>query len=154
MAHGRSMTTYRHPLGQACGGVDLRPAVMSTCPIPVDQDSITRPIDHGRVNNLLSELFVPGSRDGLSGASGPLVRSSDITDTAERERVLLGSTPTPREYLERLTVPRTLQYPPANGPRFDADRLSAASVKTVALPDSRHNIMIDRIHPGRRRHVT
>ncbi|MGR6319384.1 alpha/beta hydrolase [Micromonospora soli] len=58
---------------------------------------------------------------------------------------LLGSTPTPREHLESLTIPRTLLYPAADGPRFDADRLTAAGVAAVAIPDSGHNIMIDNV---------
>lgn len=49
----------------------------------------------------------------------------------------------PRGHLESLTIPRTLLYPAADGPRFDADLLAAAGVDTVPIVDCGHNIMLD-----------
>jgi len=59
--------------------------------------------------------------------------------------LLLSSTPTPRELLERTAIPRTLLYPAADGHRADADRLAAAGVTVVAIPDCGHNIMVDNV---------
>ena len=57
--------------------------------------------------------------------------------------LLRGTTPGVREELASLAVPRTLLYPAADGPRSDADRLAAAGVVTVAVPDCGHNVMVD-----------
>lgn len=59
--------------------------------------------------------------------------------------LLRGTMPTVREHLGKLTIPRTLLYPAADGPRFDADRLVASGVEVVAIPDCGHNIMIDNV---------
>ncbi|NUT37256.1 MAG: alpha/beta fold hydrolase [Hamadaea sp.] len=59
--------------------------------------------------------------------------------------MLSGGLPTARDHLETLTIPRTLLYPAADGPRGDADRLAAAGVTVVAVPDCGHNIMLDNV---------
>ncbi|MEV0268048.1 alpha/beta fold hydrolase [Hamadaea sp. NPDC050747] len=58
---------------------------------------------------------------------------------------LLGGDPTARQHLESVSLPRTLLYPASDGTRPDADRLSAAGVGVVPIPDSGHNIMIDNV---------
>ncbi|MCP2329212.1 pimeloyl-ACP methyl ester carboxylesterase [Hamadaea flava] len=58
---------------------------------------------------------------------------------------LLGGDPTAREHLESVTIPRTLLYPESDGPRPDADRLTAAGIGVVPIPDCGHNIMIDNV---------
>ncbi|WP_231929709.1 alpha/beta fold hydrolase [Micromonospora inositola] len=59
--------------------------------------------------------------------------------------MLSGTVPTVRERLDKLTIPRALLYPAADGPRFDTDRLAAAGVEVVAIPDCGHNIMLDNV---------
>ncbi|MFD0276123.1 alpha/beta fold hydrolase [Kitasatospora sp. NPDC127111] len=51
--------------------------------------------------------------------------------------------PTMRELLLGLDVPRTFLYPQADGEPAGADRLRAAGVELVAIPECGHNIMID-----------
>ncbi|MBF9133424.1 alpha/beta hydrolase [Plantactinospora sp. S1510] len=61
-------------------------------------------------------------------------------------RSLLHDTvPTTRQHLEALPIPRTLLYPAADGPRSDDDRLTAAGVTVVPVPDCGHNIMLDNV---------
>ncbi|MFE9956488.1 alpha/beta fold hydrolase [Micromonospora sp. NPDC005299] len=59
--------------------------------------------------------------------------------------LLRGTVPTVRQHLEALPVPRTLLYPATDGPRADHDRLAAAGVEVVAVPDCGHNIMLDNV---------
>jgi pimeloyl-ACP methyl ester carboxylesterase len=59
--------------------------------------------------------------------------------------LLRGTAPTVRQHLEALPHPRILLYPAADGPRPDGDRLAAAGVTVVAIPDSGHNIMLDNV---------
>ncbi|NUT18652.1 MAG: alpha/beta fold hydrolase [Hamadaea sp.] len=58
---------------------------------------------------------------------------------------LSGGDPTAREHLESVSIPRTLLYPASDGLRSDADRLAAAGVRVVPIPDCGHNIMIDNV---------
>ncbi|MFF8371771.1 alpha/beta fold hydrolase [Streptomyces lydicus] len=54
-----------------------------------------------------------------------------------------GTTPTLRELLLRLPIPRTYLLPEADGPLPGAEALAAAGVKVVPVPDCGHNIMLD-----------
>lgn len=54
-----------------------------------------------------------------------------------------GSTPTMRELLLDLKIPRTFLYPEADGTFAGAEALEAAGVEVVAVPDCGHNIMLD-----------
>lgn len=54
-----------------------------------------------------------------------------------------GTTPTMRELLLDLKIPRTFLLPGSDGPLPGADALTAAGVSVVAVPDCGHNIMLD-----------
>ncbi|MEV3973565.1 alpha/beta hydrolase [Streptomyces sp. NPDC050698] len=54
-----------------------------------------------------------------------------------------GTTPTLRELLLDLKIPRTFLFPESDGPLPGADALTEAGVSVVALPDCGHNIMLD-----------
>ncbi|MET9319038.1 alpha/beta hydrolase [Streptomyces sp. NPDC003038] len=54
-----------------------------------------------------------------------------------------GTTPTMRELLLELKIPRSYLLPEADGPLPGADALKAAGVAIVAVPDCGHNIMLD-----------
>ncbi|MFF5704203.1 alpha/beta fold hydrolase [Streptomyces sp. NPDC012794] len=54
-----------------------------------------------------------------------------------------GTTPTMRELLLDLRIPRVFLFPEEDGPLAGADALEAAGVTVVAVPDSGHNIMLD-----------
>jgi pimeloyl-ACP methyl ester carboxylesterase len=54
-----------------------------------------------------------------------------------------GTTPTMRELLLGLRIPRAYLYPEADGPLPGADDLVAAGVAVVPIPDTGHNIMLD-----------
>ncbi|MGR4878981.1 alpha/beta fold hydrolase [Streptomyces sp. LARHCF249] len=54
-----------------------------------------------------------------------------------------GTTPTMRELLLELKVPRSFLVPEADGPLPGADALEAAGVRVVSVPDCGHNIMLD-----------
>ncbi|MDT6986323.1 alpha/beta fold hydrolase [Streptomyces lusitanus] len=54
-----------------------------------------------------------------------------------------GTTPTMRDLLLGLTVPRTFLYPEADGAFPGAEALEAAGVRVVPVPDCGHNIMLD-----------
>ncbi|MFK0197878.1 alpha/beta fold hydrolase [Streptomyces lavendulae] len=54
-----------------------------------------------------------------------------------------GTTPTMRELLLDLKLPRTFLYPQADGSLRGAEALEAAGVAVVAVPDCGHNIMLD-----------
>ncbi|MBL1087827.1 MULTISPECIES: alpha/beta fold hydrolase [Streptomyces] len=54
-----------------------------------------------------------------------------------------GTSPTMRELLLKLAVPRTCLLPEADGPLPGADALVRAGVQVVAVPDCGHNIMLD-----------
>ncbi|WP_405661738.1 alpha/beta hydrolase [Streptomyces sp. NBC_01166] len=54
-----------------------------------------------------------------------------------------GTTPTMRELLLELTVPRTYLYPEADGAPAGAGALTEAGVRLVPVPDCGHNIMLD-----------
>ncbi|WP_310717031.1 alpha/beta fold hydrolase [Streptomyces lydicus] len=54
-----------------------------------------------------------------------------------------GTTPTLREILLRLPIPRTYLLPEADGPLPGAEALTAAGVNVVPIPDCGHNIMLD-----------
>ena len=56
-----------------------------------------------------------------------------------------GTVPTMRELLAALSIPRTFLWPEADGPLRGAEKLAAAGVDLVAVPDSGHNIMIDNL---------
>ncbi|MEV4115565.1 alpha/beta hydrolase [Nonomuraea sp. NPDC049695] len=53
-----------------------------------------------------------------------------------------GTTPTMRELLKTLPIPRAFLYPEGEPPE-DADDLRASGVQVVAIPESGHNIMLD-----------
>ena len=59
--------------------------------------------------------------------------------------LLCGTAPTVRQHLEALAQPRTFLHPAADGPRPDRDRLDAAGISVVAIPDCGHNIMLDNV---------
>ncbi|MEU9419543.1 alpha/beta hydrolase [Streptomyces sp. NPDC048272] len=54
-----------------------------------------------------------------------------------------GTTPTMRELLLELKVPRGYLFPAADGPLPGADALEAAGVVVVPVPDCGHTIMLD-----------
>jgi pimeloyl-ACP methyl ester carboxylesterase len=54
-----------------------------------------------------------------------------------------GTTPTMRQLLLDLTIPRTFLLPEADGPLPGADALIEAGVWVVPIPDCGHNIMLD-----------
>lgn len=54
-----------------------------------------------------------------------------------------GTTPTMRELLLELKIPRTFMLPESDGPLPGADALTEAGVSVVAIPDCGHNIMLD-----------
>ncbi|MFF8830872.1 alpha/beta fold hydrolase [Streptomyces sp. NPDC015131] len=54
-----------------------------------------------------------------------------------------GTTPTMRELLVGLTVPRTFLYPAAGGAPAGAAALAEAGVRVVPVPRCGHNIMLD-----------
>jgi pimeloyl-ACP methyl ester carboxylesterase len=54
-----------------------------------------------------------------------------------------GTTPTMRELLLDLKIPRTFLLPGSDGPLPGTDALTAAGVSVVAVPDCGHNIMLD-----------
>ncbi|MBB4715460.1 alpha/beta fold hydrolase [Streptomyces luteogriseus] len=54
-----------------------------------------------------------------------------------------GTTPTMRELLLDLRIPRTFLLPAADGPLPGADALTEAGVSVVPIPDCGHNIMLD-----------
>ncbi|MEU9103770.1 alpha/beta hydrolase [Streptomyces xanthophaeus] len=54
-----------------------------------------------------------------------------------------GTTPTMRELLLELKVPRTCLLPEADGPLPGTEALEAAGVRVVSVPDCGHNIMLD-----------
>ncbi|MFD7261527.1 alpha/beta fold hydrolase [Streptomyces sp. NPDC059874] len=54
-----------------------------------------------------------------------------------------GTTPTMRELLLELKIPRGFLLPEADGPLPGAEALEAAGVTVLALPDCGHNIMLD-----------
>ncbi|KUH36439.1 MULTISPECIES: alpha/beta fold hydrolase [Streptomyces] len=54
-----------------------------------------------------------------------------------------GTTPTIRELLLALPVPRTFLYPRADAPFPGAAELVAAGVTVTAVPDCGHNVMLD-----------
>ncbi|CAL9473223.1 hypothetical protein SUDANB28_02891 [Streptomyces sp. enrichment culture] len=54
-----------------------------------------------------------------------------------------GTTPTMRELLLGLPVPRTFLYPEADGPFPGAPDMEAAGVRVVPVPDCGHNVMLD-----------
>ncbi len=54
-----------------------------------------------------------------------------------------GTSPTMRELLLDLRIPRTFLLPEADGPLPGADKLVESGVAVVAIPDCGHNIMLD-----------
>ncbi|GAB7029316.1 alpha/beta hydrolase [Streptomyces sp. NPDC021749] len=54
-----------------------------------------------------------------------------------------GTSPTMRELLLTLAIPRSYLLPEADGPLPGADALTRAGVRVVAVPDCGHNIMLD-----------
>ncbi|MFE7311701.1 alpha/beta fold hydrolase [Streptomyces sp. NPDC057555] len=57
-----------------------------------------------------------------------------------------GTTPSLREQLLKLEIPRTYLLPAADGPLPGADELTAAGVSVQPVPDCGHNIMLDNPH--------
>jgi pimeloyl-ACP methyl ester carboxylesterase len=56
-----------------------------------------------------------------------------------------GTTPSMRELLIALPLPRTFLYPSADGEVKGAAQLTAADVRLVPVPDCGHNIMLDNV---------
>ncbi|MFJ8712281.1 alpha/beta fold hydrolase [Streptomyces violaceus] len=54
-----------------------------------------------------------------------------------------GTTPTMRELLLNLEVPRTFLLPESDGPLPGTDALTESGVSVVGIPDCGHNIMLD-----------
>lgn len=54
-----------------------------------------------------------------------------------------GTTPTMRELLLELKMPRTFLFPEADGPLPGTDALIEAGVSVVPVPDCGHNVMLD-----------
>ncbi|MEU3722766.1 alpha/beta hydrolase [Streptomyces sp. NPDC031705] len=54
-----------------------------------------------------------------------------------------GTTPTMRELLLELKIPRGFLFPEPDGPPAGAEALEAAGVGVVAVPDCGHNMMLD-----------
>ncbi|MGI5478851.1 alpha/beta fold hydrolase [Streptomyces lavendofoliae] len=54
-----------------------------------------------------------------------------------------GTSPTMRELLMRLEVPRTYLFPAVDGPPSGAEALAGSGVRVVPVPDCGHNIMLD-----------
>jgi pimeloyl-ACP methyl ester carboxylesterase len=54
-----------------------------------------------------------------------------------------GTTPTMRELLLELEIPRTILLPEADGPLPGGEALGRAGVSVVPVPDCGHNIMLD-----------
>ncbi|MGW5129011.1 alpha/beta fold hydrolase [Streptomyces sp. NPDC004069] len=54
-----------------------------------------------------------------------------------------GTTPTMRELLLRLSIPRTFLLPESDGPLDGAEALTASGVSVIPVPDCGHNIMLD-----------
>ncbi|WDV51443.1 alpha/beta hydrolase [Streptomyces coeruleorubidus] len=54
-----------------------------------------------------------------------------------------GTTPTMRELLLDLKIPRTFLFPEADGPLPGTDALTEAGVSVVPIPDCGHNVMLD-----------
>ncbi|MEV4441826.1 alpha/beta hydrolase [Streptomyces sp. NPDC049577] len=92
--------------------------------------------------------FVGGGWQEVRDAAGPhwwsTMRLAGL-EALHRSAVHLtrGTVPTMREMLLELTIPRTYLVPAADGPLPGADRLEAAGVGVVAIPDCGHNIMLD-----------
>ena len=59
--------------------------------------------------------------------------------------LIRGTTPTMRELLLELPIPRTYLYPAANGGLTGATGLTDAGVRVVPIPDCGHNIMVDNV---------
>ncbi|MEV7447056.1 alpha/beta hydrolase [Streptomyces sp. NPDC091204] len=57
--------------------------------------------------------------------------------------LVAGTTPTMRELLLELRIPRSYLLPEADGPLPGAEALAAAGVAVVPVPDCGHNIMLD-----------
>ncbi|MFD8804147.1 alpha/beta fold hydrolase [Streptomyces sp. NPDC059597] len=92
--------------------------------------------------------FLDGGWEKARDTAGPhwwaTMRLADPT-ALHRSAVQLtrGTTPTMRELLLRLPIPRTFLFPEADGPFPGTEGLEEAGVRVVAVPDCGHNIMLD-----------
>ncbi|MEU4153218.1 alpha/beta hydrolase [Streptomyces sp. NPDC026659] len=95
--------------------------------------------------------FLDGGWEKVRDSAGPhwwsTMRLADRT-ALHRSAVRLtrGTTPTMRELLLKLPIPRTFLFPEADGPFPGTEELEKAGVRVVAVPDCGHNIMLD--NPG------
>ncbi|MFF0415825.1 alpha/beta fold hydrolase [Kitasatospora sp. NPDC004745] len=94
------------------------------------------------------EQFLAGGRELVAERVGPSWWSTMRLagpEALHRSAVHLAraTTPTMRELLVGLDLPRTYLHPQADGEPRDADGLRAAGVRVVAVPDCGHNIMLD-----------
>ncbi|MEU6242359.1 alpha/beta hydrolase [Streptomyces sp. NPDC047024] len=92
--------------------------------------------------------FLDGGWEKVRDSAGPhwwsTMRLADRT-ALHRSAVRLtrGTTPTMRELLLKLPIPRTFLFPEADGPFPGTEELEKAGVRVVAIPDCGHNIMLD-----------
>ncbi|MCS0634247.1 alpha/beta hydrolase [Streptomyces sp. LP05-1] len=97
----------------------------------------------------LSELeFLAGGWQHISDLAGPHWWSTMRLagrEALHRSAVHLarGTTPTMRELLLGLRIPRAFLFPRADGPLSGAGELAEAGVRVAAIPDCGHNIMLD-----------
>ncbi|MEW2131531.1 alpha/beta hydrolase [Streptomyces sp. NPDC005435] len=92
--------------------------------------------------------FLDGGWERLRDTAGPhwwaTMRLADRTALhRSANRLTQGTTPTMRELLLKLPIPRTFLFPEANGPFPGTEGLEEAGVRVVAVPDCGHNIMLD-----------
>ncbi|MFF2957791.1 alpha/beta fold hydrolase [Streptomyces sp. NPDC057963] len=94
------------------------------------------------------EEFLAGGREEVRDRVGPHWWSTMRLagpEALHRSAVQLarGTTPTMRELLLDLRIPRTCLRPLDNGPLPGEDALLAGGVRVVAVPECGHNIMLD-----------
>jgi pimeloyl-ACP methyl ester carboxylesterase len=92
--------------------------------------------------------FLAGGWQGIRDLAGPhwwsTMRLAGL-EALHRSAVHLtrGTTPTMRELLLELDVPRTFLFPQADGAPAGSDALTEGGVRVVPVPDCGHNIMLD-----------
>ncbi|MEU9176453.1 alpha/beta hydrolase [Streptomyces sp. NPDC048550] len=113
-------------------------------PVPV----VPRTAGSSGIASYTEEEFLAGGwaevRDRIGAHWWSTMRLADRT-ALHRTAVHLaaGTTPTMRELLLELKIPRTYLLPAADGPLAGSEALQAAGVSVVPVPDCGHNIMLD-----------
>ncbi|MFG2618111.1 alpha/beta fold hydrolase [Streptomyces sp. NPDC048507] len=113
-------------------------------PVPV----VPRSPGSGGIASYTEEEFLAGGwaevRDRVGAHWWSTMRLAGRT-ALHRTAVHLaaGTTPTMRELLLDLKVPRSFLYPASDGALAGAEALEAAGVEVVAIADCGHNIMLD-----------